>query len=44
MNATKASTAVSDIAMSHLPTAELKEYVDVVLVLKMMGEFHHMLV
>lgn len=29
---------------SHLPTAELQEYVDVVLVFKMMWEFHHMLV
>lgn len=29
---------------SHLSTAELEEYVDVFLVFKMMGEFHHMLV
>lgn len=30
--------------MSHLPTAQLEEYVDVFVVFEVMGEFHHMLV
>lgn len=41
---TQSSTDCSRVLKSHLPTAELEEYVDVLLVLKIMREFHHMLV
>lgn len=34
----------ADLRISHLPTAELEEYVYVILVFKMMREFHYMLV
>lgn len=35
---------LTNITRSYLPAAKLKEYVNIVLVFKVMREFHHMLV